>query len=37
MGPEGGDDGGQVVGEGTPEDVAANEVSFTGNYLKRLL
>ena len=37
MGPEGGAGGGQVVGEGTPEDIAANEASFTGHYLKRLL
>ncbi|HMS26561.1 MAG TPA: excinuclease ABC subunit UvrA [Burkholderiaceae bacterium] len=37
MGPEGGAGGGQVVGEGTPEDIAANKASFTGNYLKRLL
>jgi excinuclease ABC subunit A len=26
-----------VVGEGTPEDIAANEASHTGKYLKRLL
>jgi excinuclease ABC subunit A len=26
-----------VVGEGTPEDIAANEASHTGRYLKRLL
>ena len=37
MGPEGGAGGGQVVGEGTPEDIAANEASFTGHYIKRLL
>jgi excinuclease ABC subunit A len=37
MGPEGGAGGGTVVGEGTPEDVAANEASHTGRYLKRLL
>ncbi len=37
MGPEGGAGGGQVVGMGTPEDIAANEASFTGFYLKRLL
>ena len=37
MGPEGGAGGGQVVGMGTPEDIAANEASFTGYYLKRLL
>ena len=37
MGPEGGDGGGQVVAVGTPEQVAANEASHTGMYLKRLL
>ena len=37
MGPEGGAGGGTVVGEGTPEDLAANEASHTGLYLKRLL
>ena len=37
MGPEGGAGGGQVVGMGTPEAIAANEASFTGYYLKRLL
>ena len=37
MGPEGGDGGGTVVAVGTPEDVAANEASHTGKYLRRLL
>ncbi|HSV61414.1 MAG TPA: excinuclease ABC subunit UvrA [Variovorax sp.] len=37
MGPEGGAGGGTVVGEGTPEQLAANEASHTGRYLKRLL
>jgi excinuclease ABC subunit A len=37
MGPEGGAGGGQVVGVGTPEDLAANPDSHTGHYLKRLL
>ena len=37
MGPEGGAGGGQVVGMGTPEDIAMNEASFTGYYLTRLL
>ena len=37
MGPEGGSGGGEVVGVGTPEDIAANEASHTGKYLKRLL
>ena len=37
LGPEGGDGGGFVVAEGTPEEVAACEASHTGRYLKRLL
>ncbi len=37
MGPEGGDGGGQVVGVGTPEQLAANPASHTGRYLKRVL
>ncbi len=37
LGPEGGDGGGEVIALGTPEDVAANEASFTGQYLKRML
>ena len=37
MGPEGGAGGGQVVAEGTPEQVAANPASYTGRYLAPLL
>jgi excinuclease ABC subunit A len=37
MGPEGGDQGGQVLGCGTPEQLSQNEQSFTGHYLKKLL
>jgi excinuclease ABC subunit A len=37
LGPEGGSGGGRLVAEGTPEDVAANEASFTGQYLKPIL
>jgi excinuclease ABC subunit A len=37
LGPEGGDGGGEIIATGTPEDVAANDDSFTGQYLKRLL
>ncbi len=37
MGPEGGAGGGQVVGIGTPEAIAANPASHTGRYLQRLL
>ena len=37
LGPEGGDGGGRVVAQGTPEDVAENEGSFTGRYLRGVL
>ncbi|HEX4635288.1 MAG TPA: excinuclease ABC subunit UvrA [Rhizomicrobium sp.] len=37
LGPEGGDGGGEIVASGTPEDVAANPRSYTGQYLKPLL
>ena len=37
MGPEGGSGGGTVIASGTPEEVAANPVSYTGAYLKKLL
>ena len=37
MGPEGGDGGGMVIAEGTPEQVAENKASYTGKYLKLLL
>ncbi len=37
MGPEGGDQGGQMLGCGTPELLAQNERSYTGHYLKKLL
>ena len=37
MGPEGGAGGGTLIGEGTPEAVAANPRSHTGRYLARLL
>ena len=37
MGPDGGAGGGEVVGVGTPEQIAANPASHTGKYLKRLL
>jgi len=37
MGPEGGDGGGYVVAQGTPEDVAATQASHTGQYLGKLL
>ena len=37
LGPEGGDAGGQIVVEGTPEDVARNKRSHTGRFLRNLL
>lgn len=37
LGPEGGDQGGYVVATGTPEEIAANERSYTGHFLKRAL
>jgi excinuclease ABC subunit A len=37
LGPEGGDGGGRLVAEGTPEQVAATEGSYTGQYLKLAL
>ena len=37
LGPEGGDRGGEVVAEGTPEEVAGNEASYTGAYLRPIL
>jgi excinuclease ABC subunit A len=36
LGPEGGDAGGHVVAIGTPEDIAANPASYTGQYLKQV-
>jgi excinuclease ABC subunit A len=37
LGPEGGDRGGYIVAEGTPEEVAKNPNSYTGMYLKKVL
>jgi excinuclease ABC subunit A len=37
LGPEGGAGGGQIIAEGTPEDVAANPESHTGGFLSRML
>ncbi len=37
IGPEGGNKGGQIIAKGTPEDVAMNEKSYTGKYLKKVL
>ena len=37
LGPEGGEHGGQVIAEGTPEEIALNKISYTGRYLKEIL
>ena len=37
LGPEGGDNGGQVIATGTPEEVAGKETSYTGQFLKKVL
>ena len=37
LGPEGGDKGGEVIAAGTPEAVAENQMSYTGQYLKQVL
>jgi len=37
LGPEGGDDGGKIIAEGTPEEVARVKESYTGHYLAKML
>ena len=37
LGPEGGDNGGTIVAQGTPESVSENERSYTGQYIKKIL
>lgn len=37
LGPDGGDEGGYIVAEGTPEEVSENPKSYTGQYLKKVL
>ncbi len=37
LGPEGGEEGGYLVAEGSPEDIASNKKSYTGKYLRPLL
>ncbi len=37
MGPEGGEGGGTVIAQGTPEQIAKNEKSYTGFYIKKML
>jgi excinuclease ABC subunit A len=37
MGPEGGDEGGKIIAEGTPEKISQCENSYTGSFLKEML
>jgi excinuclease ABC subunit A len=37
LGPEGGDNGGEVIAVGTPEELAKNKQSYTGEFLKRMM
>ena len=37
LGPDGGDRGGTIVATGTPEEIAACEASYTGQFLKKML
>jgi excinuclease ABC subunit A len=37
LGPEGGDEGGWIMAEGTPEDVARVKASYTGQFLRSVL
>ena len=37
IGPEGGDKGGTVIAQGTPEEVSENPISYTGKYVKKYL
>ena len=37
MGPEGGEGGGTVIAEGTPEKITQNSKSYTGVYIKKML
>ncbi len=37
LGPEGGEDGGRIIAKGTPEEVAKNEQSHTGRFIKKIL
>jgi excinuclease ABC subunit A len=37
LGPEGGDNGGQIIAQGTPEEVAQVATSYTGQFLRQML
>jgi excinuclease ABC subunit A len=36
LGPEGGEEGGEIIAQGTPESIARNKKSYTGQFLKEL-
>ena len=37
LGPEGGNEGGNIIAEGSPEEICKNNNSYTGKYLKKIL
>lgn len=37
LGPEGGERGGEIIATGTPEEIAKNKKSYTGQYLKTII
>ena len=37
LGPEGGEKGGNIVAQGTPEEIILNKDSYTGKYLKKII
>ena len=37
LGPEGGDGGGELIAKGTPEEICKSEISYTGQYLKKVI
>ena len=37
LGPEGGDEGGEIIAEGTPEEISKDRKSYTGQFLERVL
>lgn len=37
LGPEGGDRGGEIIAQGTPEEICANDASYTGQHLRPFL
>jgi excinuclease ABC subunit A len=37
MGPEGGESGGEIIAQGTPENISTEKNSFTGQFLKEII